>query len=195
MPNHTARRCRCTLLAGALALLVGCASKPEIMPQDRFWEGLTELCGRAYPGRVVEDSTDSAAFGDRPLTLRVSCDGETAVTMPLEVGGQRWATLVVSRGEGGLTLEHRHAAGADGRSPPSGYGGSTRGTGTDDAQDFYASAYTIALREDAEETVWTLEFIPGGVFQYALRREGSGRRFRAVFDLSAGRPLAGPPGL
>jgi hypothetical protein len=39
--------------------------------------------------------------------------------------------------------------------------------------------------------VWTVEVHPGEAFVYALRREGTDRRFRMRFDLT--RPVAAPP--
>jgi hypothetical protein len=39
--------------------------------------------------------------------------------------------------------------------------------------------------------VWTVEIVPGEMFVYALRREGTDRRFRIEFDLT--RAVAAPP--
>jgi hypothetical protein len=41
--------------------------------------------------------------------------------------------------------------------------------------------------------VWTLEVEPGARFVYALRREGTDRRFRVVFDLRRAVPAPPPP--
>jgi hypothetical protein len=173
-----------------LALGVGCAGTPERTPQDTFWNNLTALCGKSYPGVVAVDSTSSETFRDRPLELHVTdCTADT-VRMPLLVGGERWVTLVVRRDQAGLHLTHLHEASDDGTGPPSGYGGDTRGTGADAAQDFYADEFTSQMREKSSDTVWTMELRPEAVFSYALRREGTPRRFRAVFDLSRGRPIA-----
>lgn len=169
-------------------LVSGCSSKPEVLPQQAFWESLNQLCGKAYPGRVVEDSTQSPVFSGKPLLLHVAeCDG-ASVRMPLLVDGRPWATIIISQNERGLVLEHQHESDEGGGGPPSGYGGSTRGTGTEVSQDFYASEFTIALDEQAENTVWTIELRTGAVLQYGLSREGTDRRFRAAFDLSRGRP-------
>jgi hypothetical protein len=46
-------------------------------------------------------------------------------------------------------------------------------------------------RPAAVTNVWTMEVIPGERFAYALRREGTDRRFRVEFDLT--RPVAPPP--
>lgn len=184
------------LVGTLLAILVsGCSSKPEILPQEAFWQNLSQLCGKAYPGRVIADSTQSPVFRDKTLLLHVAECDEGSVSMPLLIDGRPWATLVVSRDEDRLDLEHLHEARPDGDGPPSGYGGPTRGTGTEVSQDFYADEFTIALDEDAADTVWTIELRPGAVMQYVLRREGTDRRFRAVFDLSRGRPAPTIPSL
>ena len=39
--------------------------------------------------------------------------------------------------------------------------------------------------------IWTVEIIPGDRFTYALRREGTDRRFRVEFDLR--NPVIAPP--
>ena len=180
-----ARSPSCLLaLVSTLFACVGCSSKPAVLPQDEFWAGMSGLCGKAYPGRVVIDSTDSPTFRNQPLTLHVDACSEERIEMPLLVDGQPWVTLTLSRDEGQLELVHDHAS----DELPSGYGGRTRAGGTPVSQDFYANDYTIALEPDAGDTIWTLEIRTGSVLGYALRREGSNRRFRAVFDLSRGRP-------
>lgn len=178
------------LVIGGMILMLGagCSGKPKVMPQDTYWENLSAMCGKAYPGRVVVDSTKSSTFRDKPLSLHVADCTEEAIVMPLLINGQAWATLTVSRVDGTLRLKHTHEPDADGTSPPSGYGGGTRGPGTEMAQDFYADAFTERLGEGTGDTVWTIEVRPGSVMSYKLRREGTSRRFHAVFDLSRGRP-------
>lgn len=176
----------------ALALLavgVGCAGKPKVVPQDTFWNNLASLCGHEFPGEVVADSTKSPTFRDRPLVLRLAECTEDTVTMPMLVGGRAWVTLTLSREDGALRLSHEHPIRDDGTSLTSGYGGTTRGTGSNAAQDFYADEFTSLLREKSADTVWTMEVRPGAVLTYSLRREGTNRRFRAVFDLKRAKPI------
>ena len=54
-----------------------------------------------------------------------------------------------------------------------------------------ADSATAAMLPVAATNVWTLELDSGASFSYALRREGTERRFRADFDLT--RPVAPPP--
>lgn len=184
-----------SLVAGWALLLVftmsgGCASKPEVMPQDAFWNSVSGLCGKAYPGRVVVDSTASPTFADKTLTLHVrDCDDER-LAMPLLIDGQPWVELILAREDGNLRLTHGHEGLPLAQGLASGYGGVTRAGGTPISQDFYATEFTVELQEDAQNTIWTIEIRPDAVLSYSLRREGTDRRFRAVFDLMRGRPAA-----
>lgn len=187
--GHGIARFTALAIAGLILMMgVGCAGKPKVMPQDTFWNNLSDMCGKSYPGRVVIDSTSSTTFRDKPLSLHVAECNDEAIVMPLMVGGQEWARLTVSRVDGTLRLKHTHEPDADGTSPPSGYGGDTRGPGTQIAQDFYADEFTERLGKGTGDTVWTIELRAGSVLSYKLRREGTDRRFHAVFDLSRGRP-------
>ena len=63
--------------------------------------------------------------------------------------------------------------------------------GSDTRQEFAADVHTATLIPAASTNVWTVEVGPGERFSYALRREGTDRRFRVDFDLT--RPVAAPP--
>lgn len=56
--------------------------------------------------------------------------------------------------------------------------------GTATRQKFHADAHTSTLIPAAKTNVWTVEVHPGRAFVYALRREGTDRRFRIEFDLT-----------
>lgn len=186
--GHGIARFIALAIAGLILMMgVGCAGKPKVMPQDTFWSNLSGMCGKTYPGRVVVDSTSSTTFRDKPLALHVAECNDEAIVMPLMVGGAEWVTLTVSRIDGTLRLKHTHEPGTDGASLPSEYGGNTRGPGTQIAQDFYADEFTERLGKGTGDTVWTIELRAGSVMSYKLRREGTNRRFHAVFDLSRGR--------
>lgn len=185
MPRTPRRVTILALLAGIGLLATGCASGIKDPPRDRFWRNLTKLCGHEYAGRVVADSTDSEAFRGKPLRLRVGpCDGGR-VEMPVLVDGVPWVVLSLTRDEQGLMLKHDHPAGSD---APSGYGGPTKGQGVEFVQVFFADAFTTELDPQARGTVWTLEVRPDAMLSYGLRREGTPRAFRAVFDLSREAP-------
>jgi hypothetical protein len=98
---------------------------------------------------------------------------------------------VLTRTPTGLRLkhDHRHEDGTADRVTQ--YGGDTRDAGSDARQEFHADAHTAELIPAARANVWTVEIVPGERFAYALRREGTDRRFRVEFDLGAA--VAPPP--
>jgi hypothetical protein len=188
---------RRTLLAlPALAVLAACASLPPSaasLPaeQEAFWSALRQHCGRAYAGKLAQGNASDTAFAGKALVMHVrQCTADT-VRIPFHVGEDRSRTWIVTRGDGGLRLkhDHRHEDGSEDRVTQ--YGGDTRGPGTAAGQDFYADAHTASLIPAAATNVWTMEVVPGERFAYALRREGTDRRFRVEFDLAA--PVAAPP--
>ncbi len=184
------------LLAGLV--LSGCA--PEAAPRSEpadddpqivFWEALESLCGQAFQGRVVESVPPDPAFDEARLVMHVrSCD-PAEIRIPFHVDDDRSRTWVLTPTSTGLNFvhDHRHEDGSE--DEVSMYGGDASGRGSTTTQEFPADAFTADLVPVAATNVWTLEVVPGERFVYALRREGSDRRFRAEFDLSA--PIEPPP--
>lgn len=182
----------------ALLLTLACgggeandASAGATDPREAFWSALTELCGRAFEGAVVESSPPDTAFADRRLVMHVRTCAEQEVRIPFHVGEDRSRTWVLTWTGEGLRLkhDHRHADGSEDEVTQ--YGGDAAGSGSGTRQEFPADAETAALVPVAATNVWTVELEPGERFTYALRREGSERRFRVDFDLS--RPVPPPP--
>jgi hypothetical protein len=180
-----------------LAGLAGCATTREHADgqrpaeQQQFWRALEQHCGQAFEGRVVEDSTASPDFARTPLIMHVrSCD-DARILVPFHIADDRSRTWVFTTTPDGLRLkhDHRHADGTEDHITQ--YGGDTRGPGTPTTQEFFADAHTAGLIPAASTNVWTVEIEPGVRFAYALRREGTDRRFRVEFDLS--RPVTPPP--
>ncbi len=160
-------------------------------PQAAFWSALTDLCGQAFAGTVSESSPPDTTFADQMLVMHVrECAGDS-IRIPFHVGTDRSRTWVVTRTDGGIRLkhDHRHADGSEDEITQ--YGGDTTAPGSATTQSFPADTYTAELLPAAATNVWTLELDPGRRFAYALRREGTDRRFRAEFDLT--RPVDLPP--
>lgn len=176
--------------------LAGCLSAPSpessVALHDEFWAGLQSLCGKAFTGRVTEDSVTDSPFRGKELTMHVRSCTPTEIRIPFHVGEDRSRTWVLTRTDGGLRLKHDHRH-ADGTADPvTQYGGDTRDAGSATRQEFHADAHTASLIPAARTNVWTVEVAPASsLFAYALRREGTDRRFRAEFDLA--RPVAPPP--
>jgi hypothetical protein len=176
-------------------VLVGCAavggpgsSQPS---QDPFWKRLQSLCGKAYRGQLAEGNASDDRFRQAELVMHVRQCTATEIRIPFHAGADRSRTWVLTRTTQGLRLkhDHRHEDGSEDRVTQ--YGGDTRDPGTAERQEFYADAHTAELIPAAAANIWTVEVAPGARFAYALRREGTDRRFRVDFDLT--RPIGPPP--
>src|SRR5688572_32066311 len=159
--------------------------------QGAFWSELTALCGKAYGGRVAESVPPDTVMSRQSLVMHVrECSADT-IRIPFHVGENRSRTWVITRTASGLRLkhDHRHEDGAP--DSVTMYGGDTQVAGTAASQEFHADSATAAMIPAARTNVWTIHVESGRVFAYALRREGSDRRFRAEFDLTTTVPT--PP--
>jgi hypothetical protein len=187
---------RSITIASAIALaLVGCQHAAReirtINPQDIFWSQLRELCGKAYRGTLVEGNASDSTFRRAELVMHVRQCSADSIRIPFHADADRSRTWVLSRTATGLRLkhDHRHADGSEDSITQ--YGGDTRDAGTGERQEFWADAHTASLIPAARSNVWTMELVPGRRFAYALRREGTDRRFRVEFDLTT--PVGAPP--
>ncbi|MDG2282923.1 MAG: hypothetical protein P8L45_07355 [Longimicrobiales bacterium] len=166
-------------------------SDRERDPQLVFWSSLESLCGQAFEGRVTESVPPDPSFEAVTLVMHVrSCD-LAEIRIPFHVGEDRSRTWVITPTSVGLRLKHDHRHEDGSEDEVTQYGGDTRGQGASMAQDFLADALTASLVPEAATNVWTVEVRPGEVFAYALRREGTDRRFRVEFDLA--QPVDSPP--
>ena len=173
-----------------LGLLASCTAPSA--PAADLWSALEALCGQAFEGKVIEgtEASDEAMRTSRLVMHVRSCTADE-LRVPFHVGENRSRTWILTRTEGGLRLKHDHRHEDGSEDAITQYGGDTRGMGTAARQEFYADAHTASLIPAAATNVWTVEVIPGERFAYALRREGTDRRFRVEFDLT--RPVAPPP--
>lgn len=168
------------------------AADPDAAGQLGFWDKLQSLCGRAFEGRVVQDAPSAdQAFANSSLVMHVRECGEAEIRIPFHVGEDRSRTWVVTRTPDGLRLKHDHRQPDGTPDEITQYGGDTAEPGTAEWQEFPADAFTASLLPAAATNVWTIEIIPDTAFVYALRREGTERRFRVEFDLS--RSVEPPP--
>jgi len=177
-----------------LALLAACAPPrpaPPAAPHEAFWASLQQLCGHAYAGTLVQGGPADSTIARSALRMHVRECSADSVRIPFHVGDDRSRTWVITRTAGGLRLkhDHRHEDGSEDRVTQ--YGGDARPGGTATRQEFAADAHTAALIPAAATNVWTVELLPGERFAYALRREGTDRRFRVEFDLT--RTVEAPP--
>ena len=178
------------LLAILPLVLCACATFTSIpregmlqVQQEVWWRRMRELCGGAFEGRLVEGNATDSAFVRNRLVMRVDDCREREMGIRFHVGDDHSRTWFVRRTTDGLNLRHRHLHEDGTEAAPTNYGGDTRGPGTAERQEFYADANTARMLPAAATNVWTMEVIPGERFAYALRREGTDRRFRVEFDL------------
>ena len=185
------RRALLCLVCGVAAACGDPSARVADDPQAAYWASLTELCGQAFAGTVIEDVGGDGGFTGQPLVMHVRKCSDREIRIPFHVGADRSRTWVVTRTETGLRLkhDHRHDDGSEDRI--SRYGGDTRDPGTATEQAFHADAFTADLVPAAATNIWTMAVMPGDRFVYALRREAMNRRFSAEFDLST--PVDPPP--
>lgn len=181
--------------AALVAMVVGCTAPPrmpaEFAPQQVYWASLQTICGRAFAGRLVEGNASDSAFRTAELRMHARSCSPNEIRIPFHLGENRSRTWVISRTPGGLRLKHDHRHEDGSEDAITQYGGDTRGPGSSTKQEFYADSLTAALIPAARTNIWTIEILPGDRFAYALRREGTDRRFRVEFDLT--RPIPSPP--
>ena len=156
-----------------------------------FWANLHLVCNQAFEGRLVAGNPQDSVLARSRLVMHVrECDDEV-VRVPFHVGDDRSRTWVFTRTAQGLRLrhDHRHEDGTE--DAVTRYGGLSPDVGTATRQRFPADSATAALLPAARTNVWTVELVPGRLFVYELRREGTDRHVRVEFDLS--RPVEPPP--
>jgi hypothetical protein len=180
-------------LAAALLLAAACApaGPAPATEQQAFWASLRAICGGAFPGTVIEAPPGDTTFAGKALVMHVRECRDDEILVPFHVGEDRSRTWVLTRQPGGLRLKHDHRHEDGSEDAVTQYGGDTRDAGTPTRQEFPADAFTASLIPAAATNVWTVEVVPGRTFAYALRREGTDRRFRIEFDLT--RPVPAPP--
>lgn len=177
-------------MLAALAVTIAACDAPRNRTEDSapasqaaFWSQLGALCGKAFGGHVAESVPPDTVMSRQTLVMHVRECGADTIRIPFHVGENRSRTWVITRTATGLRLkhDHRHEDGAP--DSVTQYGGDTRDAGQPDRQEFHADSLTAALIPAARTNIWTVELQPGRLFVYALRREGTDRRFRAEFDL------------
>lgn len=159
----------------------------------QFWRNLQAICGAAFEGKVVEAPPADTTFAGKVLTMHVRECTPTVIRIPFHVGEDRSRTWVLTRTASGIRLkhDHRHEDGSEDKVTQ--YGGDSRAGGTPSKLEFPADAQTVGIIPEAKTNVWTVELEPGRTFVYALRREGTDRRFRIEFDLTKKVPVPPAP--
>jgi hypothetical protein len=180
---------------------------PDPSPQDVYFERLSLLCDKAYPGQLVSDQEADADMMGQPMIMHVATCDQTEIQIPFHISNadgswNRSRTWIITRTEDGLRLKHRHRHDDGSLDAVSNYGGDTAASGTKQRQEFPVDEESIALfkTEGLDQSVtntWAVEISPPGEqearFAYELRRPetADARFFRVEFDLS--KPVETPP--
>ena len=170
-----------------LTFLLACATAPA----DGFMANLRALCGQAFEGRMTEGSPQDSAFRTSRLVMHVRECNDSVIRIPFHLSEDRSRTWVITRTADGIRLKHDHRHQDGTEDSVTQYGGDTQEEGTATLQQFPADGFTAGLIPAARTNIWTVEVIPGTMFAYALRREGTDRRIRVEFDLT--RAVEAPP--
>ena len=193
------------LLGFFVSILFACAPEThrDQAGADReiFFDGLKDLCGQSFQGRLVSNDAVDADFAKAQLIMHVrDCTPDT-VRIPFHVDDNRSRTWVITKSDRGLKLEHDHRHKDGEPDAVTLYGGDTiDGWESSETgklagrQVFPVNQYSkdLFIREGLDGSVtniWSLELKPGEIFAYELRR--TDRHFRVEFDLS--KPVATPP--
>lgn len=187
-----------TVIAIACVAALSACTQPARVPamrtaQQTFWDALQSMCGQAYTGQVVEGNASDSTFRRSELRMHVRSCSPGEIRIPFHLGANRSRTWVITPTASGLRLKHDHRHEDGSEDAITQYGGDTRDEGSGTRQEFYADSLTATLIPAARTNVWTVEVIPGDRFAYALRREGTDRRFRVEFDLRNPVPAPPPP--
>ena len=179
------------LAAAAIAASLAFAGQQSERALETFWSRIQALCGGAYEGRVIEAPAGDTTFAGKRLVMHVRECTADSLRIPFHVGEDRSRTWVITRPGSGLRLkhDHRHEDGSEDKITQ--YGGDAREGGAAGRMEFGADPHTVGLIPEAKTNVWTIEVTPGRSFVYALRREGTDRRFRIEFDLT--KKVPAPP--
>ena len=192
---------RLSLISLAAATLASCfhvnwleAPPPEPSARNVFLKGIETLCGNAYSGMLVEGDSSDEVFTRVPVVMHVRSCTDSAIRIPLHVGGDHSRVWIFTKTRDGLRLKHEHTHADGTRDILTNYGGDSLEGGTGTTQTFGVDDETHRLfvangLKPSVQNEWTVEIHPGEMFAYQLERPG--RLFRLEFDLT--KPLASAP--
>lgn len=152
--------------------------------QEKFWQSLQELCGKAYYGTVVAAPANDTVFKNKTLLMHVRSCEPGRIRIPFFVGEDRSRTWVFVNAKDKLSLKHDHRHKDGTPDSITLYGGLTANTGMATLQMFPADQETTNILPLAATNVWWVEVVPGKYFSYNLRRMGTERFFSIRFDLA-----------
>jgi hypothetical protein len=149
---------------------------------EQFWNNLKELCGKSYEGQLVLPENDED-FGGKRLVMHVRSCEENVIKIPFFVGDDMSRTWVLTLKDNRIQLKHDHRHEDGSPDEVTMYGGITTNAGQESIQAFSADEETKIMIPAASTNVWWIT-LDDKEYTYNLRRLGTERVFRVVFDLS-----------
>lgn len=163
--------------------------------QLQFFQNLSQLCGKAFVGKVAIDTENSETLRDKPIVLHVRKCSSSQLQMPLHIGDDSSRTLLISKTSEGLQLQHDHRY-PDGKShTASMYGGHTTSKGEATLQSFPVDDFskTLFLQTELKSSVnnvWQIG-VTNKMLSYRLTRPS--REVVIEFDLANLHPTPKAP--
>ena len=156
-----------------------------------FWDALQTHCGKSYEGSLELPENDED-FGGKRLVMHVRSCQDNVIRIPFFVGDDKSRTWVLTFENDRIQLKHDHRHEDGSEDEVNMYGGRTSNSGQATLQTFPADQHTKNIIPVASSNVWwiTLDDI---LFTYNLRRLGTERVFRVVFDLGETIPTPDAP--
>lgn len=182
----------------AIVFLAGVSFAQSLAPNEIFWTELQKLCGKAFAGSIVADTSPSPDFTGKAMVMHVRSCEKDRIRIPFFVGENRSRTWVLTKKATRIELkhDHRHEDGTPDR--VTWYGGTTTNPGEPTRQFFPADEETTRVvarpagnAPSAAANIWWIDLVSGDHFSYNLRRLGGDRLFTVKFDIT--KPVAAPP--
>jgi len=149
---------------------------------QKFWNQLKTLCGKSFEGQLILPENDKD-FGGKRLVMHVRSCEENRIRIPFFVGDDKSRTWILTYSDSRIQLKHDHRH-KDGSSDEiTMYGGTTTNSGQATIQVFPADQETKKMISAAASNVWWIT-LDDKEYTYNLRRLGTDRVFRVVFDLT-----------
>jgi len=154
------------------------------LPADQaaFWANLSELCGKAAPGTLLQAPDEQIPPGAKLVVHFWEC-GDREIRFPLHVDENRSRTWIFIRHDDRLELRHDHRHPDGSEESNTWYGAETLEPGTAGRQEF-------VTERNGVRSGWRVEIEPGVHYTYGTIRNDDWRH-HLVFDLTA--PVALPP--
>ena len=154
----------------------------EVNESDLFWSSLQNICGKSFEGKLELPENDKQ-FSGKKLIMHVRSCSENTIKIPFFVGDDKSRTWILTYKNNRISLKHDHRHEDGNKDKITMYGGTTTSSGQAIIQIFPADEATKTMIPAASTNVWWIT-LNDKEFTYNLRRLGTPRVFRVLFDLT-----------